>query len=290
MPYHALHMPEPLIVDTHVHVASTDTTRYPVAQTSGAEEHWIFDRPLPAEDLLARMDAAGVAKAVLVQPGPMLTDNRYVIDSAQQYPDRFATVCVVDEFAPDAAQQIRYWIEERGGSGIRLSVVSRADASEWLTDRALDPVWDTVEQLGITVAVHVRWNGLADLRTVLGRRPNVKVALDHLAHADLAAGPPYQAAQPLFELAECPNLYLKVTTWSLAALAEQPTGPAPFIERLVQAYGANRLTWGSNAPRTPGDYVTFAGLARSAVETLSDDDAAWLLGKTAFSLYPKLQT
>jgi predicted TIM-barrel fold metal-dependent hydrolase len=276
------------MVDDHVHVVSTDLVRYPVAQKEGVGEHWIFERPLTAERLLAGMDEAGVSKAVLVQPGPMLDDNRYVTDSAERNRGRMAAVCVVNEFAPDAPERLEYWVRERGAAGVRLSVVSRGDASEWLTDRALDPLWDAIERLGITAAIHVRWNGLDDLRTVLGRRPNIRFALDHLAHPMVDDGPPYEAVGALLDLAEFPNVHPKISTHVLAALAKQPTGGTPFIELLVRTFGANRLTWGSNSPRSEGRYADLATLLRDAVATLSEDDAAWVMGKTALSLYPAL--
>src|SRR5579884_2086221 len=106
-----------VIVDTHVHIASTDLERYPVAQTSGSEGHWIHERKLPIERLIEQMDAAGVAKAVVVQPGPMMAENAYVTDSASRYPGRIVPVCVVDEFAPDAVERLEYWVRERGAAG-----------------------------------------------------------------------------------------------------------------------------------------------------------------------------
>lgn len=278
----------PVIVDDHVHVASTDFERYPVAQKEGVGDHWIFERPLTVERLISGMDEAGVSKAVLVQPGPMLDDNRYVTDSAERFRGRMVAVCVVSEFSPDAPERLEYWVRERGAAGVRFSAISRGDASEWLNDRALDPLWDTIERVGITTAVHVRWHGLDDFRSLLKRRPGIRFALDHLAHPMLEGGPPFDGVGPLLDLAAFPNVHPKISTHALEALAKQPEGAAPFIELLVKNFGADRLTWGSNSPRSEGRYADLAALLRSAVATLSEDDASWVMGKTALSLYPGL--
>src|SRR5581483_1978845 len=106
----------------------------------------------------------------------------------------------------------------------------------------------------------------------------------HLAHAPVDGGPPFDAIQPLLDLAEFPNLYLKTTTHALGALAN----PAPLVELLAAKFGANRLTWGSNSPHDEGAYDDLTDLARAGVASLSDEDAAWFLGKTAMRLYPAL--
>src|SRR5262249_17777042 len=94
-----------MIVDSHVHVISPDEERYPlcpagIAQGTGAERRpaaWYREVPVSAERFLELMAASGVERAVLVQAmGAYSYDNRYAVDSAARYPDRFSSVCSVD--------------------------------------------------------------------------------------------------------------------------------------------------------------------------------------------------
>src|SRR5258708_25295472 len=102
------------IVDIHPHVIAADYARYPLAPVGGKLSEWAAQRPVTREQLLAAMDEAGVAQAVLVQASTAHGhDNRYIADSAAANPTRFAWVGSLDAPAPDAPHRLRYWVQER---------------------------------------------------------------------------------------------------------------------------------------------------------------------------------
>ena len=79
------------IIDSHVHVWRADAILYPVIRSLGLPEG--FDAP--AELLLKEMEAAGVDKAVLVQPSNYEFDNRYLSHCLTAYPGRFIWCCKI---------------------------------------------------------------------------------------------------------------------------------------------------------------------------------------------------
>ena len=84
-------MPSP--IDTHTHVISSDEARYPRAPVGGHQSDWSKERPVSVERMLESMDAAGVAKSVLVQASTCYGhDNSYVADAVAAHPDRFTGV------------------------------------------------------------------------------------------------------------------------------------------------------------------------------------------------------
>src|SRR5947207_15473450 len=87
-------------VDTQAHVVSADQERYPLNPpgTEAAafiDSRW-FDAPaLAAEDLLGRMDATGIDRAVLVQAfSAYQYDNRYTAAAAAAHRARLARSCL----------------------------------------------------------------------------------------------------------------------------------------------------------------------------------------------------
>ncbi|MDE2474454.1 MAG: amidohydrolase, partial [Alphaproteobacteria bacterium] len=75
------------IIDTHAHVISTDTIRYPRAPIGGHQSDWSRDRPVSADAIIAAMDDAGVAKTILVQASTCYGhDNSLVVDSVAAHP------------------------------------------------------------------------------------------------------------------------------------------------------------------------------------------------------------
>jgi predicted TIM-barrel fold metal-dependent hydrolase len=276
-----------MFVDTHLHLIAPDRERYPRSANPG----WDVERPLDAEGLLRRMDECGVDKAAVVQANTVHRfDNSYICDSAERWPDRLGAVCTIDMTAPDAPERLRYWLEDRGGVGLRLTAPAAVPNEEWLLAPDAEPAWETAQAMDVPVSVHVRRSaGLSYMRTMLERYPRLRFQLDHLAHPDLDGGPPYPDAEPLMSLAPYGNLSLKLTEHALKALTANAAGSDPFLRQLVDRYGANRIMWGSNIPRYEDDYPKSTRLLREAVASLEPQEAAWIMGETALSIYPKLR-
>src|ERR1700753_506756 len=108
-----------MIIDTHCHVIATDTKKYPLKPLFGKQSDWSAEHPLDYPDMVKADEAAGVAKAVLVQAssayGP---DNSYVSDSVATHPERFTGVFSIDVVAPDAVEKMKHWMG-RGLTGRR---------------------------------------------------------------------------------------------------------------------------------------------------------------------------
>ena len=57
----------PKIIDIHPHIASADTTKYPIAPVGGKRSDWSKERSVTFEQMIVAMDEAGIAKAAFVQ-------------------------------------------------------------------------------------------------------------------------------------------------------------------------------------------------------------------------------
>src|SRR5439155_6799300 len=181
---------EPLmIVDTHVHVWSTDAARYPWQPT-------LAHVPIPAyaapvEELVAAMDDAGVGHAVLVQPSVYGWDNGYLCDCLDRWPDRFAGICLIDPDAADPGKELDHWCGERGCQGVRLNIIRQPDPS-WLAAPRQDRFWRAVEALGLGVSMHMDLGHAPLVARLAARHPGVTFMIDYLGaavHRDPAPGP-----------------------------------------------------------------------------------------------------
>jgi predicted TIM-barrel fold metal-dependent hydrolase len=279
------------MIDIHPHVMSDDRVRYPLNQIFDHVAPYVKEHPVTAEDMIAAMDAAGIAKSVLVHSSMGYGyDNSYAADSAAAYPDRFACVGSIDIRAADAPQRIRYWIRERGMSGIRIftSGGTMAEDSDWLADPVTFPAWETAAELGIPVCLQMKFGGFRVLPTLLERYPTVPLILDHLCRPPAADGPPYAAAEPLWALADAPNVYLKLTTNNFRELSDGRATPRSFLQRCVDLFGAGRIAWGSNYPASSGTLEELAALAQRELAFLPAAGRASILAGTALALYPAL--
>jgi L-fuconolactonase len=276
-----------MIIESHCHIMSDDQRRYP-RDLGPNPAAWVRD--LTGEDFLKLMDSAGVDRAILVQAfGAYRCDNSYVADVAARFPDRFVAVCIVDALAPDAADQLSYWVKDRGVKGMR--VVTWAEPETMLDDPRINPLWRRASDLRIPVCVLTNFHQLSRLARVLERFPGLSLALDHLGLPRLDDGPDFEDEQPLFDLARFPNFYGKFSSWTIAAAAKNgPRGCAEFFRRLIDAFGAHRLMWGSNFPASNDrSYQGFVQFANEQLGFLFPDEKRWVFGETALRLWPMLR-
>ena len=277
-------------VDIHPHVISDDEGRYPPAPLFGKRSDWSQERPSTVETLIEQMDAAGVNKAAVVHSSTTYGfDNSYVVDACNAYPDRLIAVGSVDLLAPDAVDTIRSWVD-KGLAGLRVFTggsTKEFDPSE-LDDPRAYPGWELLGELGLTMCIQTGPVGLPAVVALARRFPNVPIILDHLGRPDVTDGPPYAAAQSLFDLAPVTSIYLKLTPRIMGDSTKGEATPETLFPKIVEAFGANRLAWGSNYPTSPGTLAEIRATAEERLATLSAGDRDWIFAKTAQSLYPRL--
>jgi predicted TIM-barrel fold metal-dependent hydrolase len=278
------------IIDTHPHIISTDTSRYPRAPLNGHQSAWSEKRPIGVEHLIAEQERAGIHKAVLVQASTCYGhDNSYVADAVAAYPGRFTGVFSCDILAPDACDTIAHWTS-RGLTGLRLFTTGSTMPGQagWLDDPRTFAAWHRVEDVGLPVCLQMTAEGIPQLDNILRRVPRLRLILDHLARPVQEDGPPYKAADSLWRLAAFPGVYLKVTERNFVGATTGKATIETFFGRLVGEFGASRIAWGSNFPASERSLPELLALAQDALRFLPDTAREWIFSRTAQALYPAL--
>jgi L-fuconolactonase len=231
---------------------------------------------LKADDVVARMDAAGVAGAVLVPPLSDPGGNAAALAAATRRPDRFAVMGRVDLARPPAGGELDV---PPGGPlrGYRIAFVG--DTRDLLKGDDLEWFWSAAERMDIPVMIfaHGLWSRVA---AVAERHPRLRLAVDHLnlcpqvRDEDL---PPLVAET--VKLARLPNVSVKLT-----ALPTYSSDPYPFrnlhdvIYRVVDAYGPQRCFWGSDLSRLSCTYAELIGLFTKELCALTADERRLIMG------------
>ncbi len=278
------------IIDVHCHVVSPDRVRYPLAPLGGKQSDWSSERPTTPEQLLAAMDAAGVAKAAVVQASTAYGhDSSYLADSLKRCPDRFTGVFSVDPLAADALAQMDRWVD-LGMTGMRVFTTGSTMPGQqtWLDDERAYPVWEKAGKLNLPVAMQMTAEGIPLLLTIVKRFPQTNFLLDHLARPVINDGPPYAKATSLWDIAQYGNIYLKMTSRTVEHCQAGLATPESFMEKLMETFGSRRILWGSNFPAHDDTLPNIVRETLHVLASLSAQDQTNILSGTAEQLYPVL--
>jgi predicted TIM-barrel fold metal-dependent hydrolase len=297
-----------MIFDTHAHVMSTDIERYPHSMLRGGTRPPVPPMTFPVERLLEAMNAAGVARACLVQRATLYGyDNGYALDSVAAYPERFRSVAVLDAEDPVAPKTLAGLVRDHGLAGLRI-VAPRLDEhdTDWVAGDQAMALWAAAADHGLPVAVILyRLNndaGRAAMLRVARRFTCLPIVLDHcgVPHAstpetrwaqsqglDYPIDPPpgFGIAEALGEFAELPHVHFKVTDINFERLEGAGHDLAGFVARLAALVGEERLVWGSDVGQSTAEYGAMLDRARHAASGLSEAGRAAFLGGTAARLY-----
>lgn len=279
------------IIDIHPHIVSPDTKAYPLDPLGGTQSTWSSERPTTYNDLLRAMDEAGVAKAAIVHSSTAYGyDNSYVADAVKAVPSRFTGVYSIDTLAPDAVKTFDYWLA-RGCTGMRLFTTGSTlpGQATWFADPKTYPFWEHAATTNIPVCVQMKQEGISLLRGIMDKFPKVTIILDHLSRTPFADGPPYKGADGFVALAKYKQVYLKVTPNNITPKSWGKGTPETFFGKMIDAFGADRIGWGSNFPNSPGTMKEILTAAQKAFSFAKSDDQDWIFGKTAQVLYPTLK-
>ena len=107
----------------------------------------------------------------------------------------------------------------------------------------------------------------------------------------MGAATDFAYLQPLFSLADNPNLYIKTAINNIAAARDEGGTPKQLYTRLVEVFGAKRIMWSSNYPAHPkfGSIKSRLDIAKAELAFLSETDRNWIFGNTALSVYTALK-
>ncbi|MGY8710078.1 amidohydrolase family protein [Bradyrhizobium sp. 18BD] len=224
------------VIDTHAHVFHRGLKLAP-----GRRYAPDYDAPLAL--YLEQLDRTGMTNGVLVQPSFLGTDNSYLIECLKQASGRLRGIAVVDPAV--SADELRA-LDHAGVVGVRLNLVGQPlpdlAAAEW---KAL---LGNVKAMGWQVEIQRNAADLAVLTPQLLDH-GVTVVLDHYALPDPRLGVADPGFQSVLKLGATKNVWVKISAPYRNGPAGEEFAKAAY-PLLRNAYGPDRLLWGSDWPHT----------------------------------------
>ena len=265
-----------IVVDAQIHLWAADRPDRP---WPGNRSHPHRPGSFLKDDALKEMDAAGVARVVIVPPSWEGDRNDLALEAARLHPDRFA---IMGRFAiehPEHRAQLDGWKRQPGMLGLRFTFGS-ASQRPWLTDGTADWFWPVAERLQLPLMLSVP-GLLPQVDRIAERHPDLKVIIDHMG---LVQGKKDDAAfehlPELLALARRPNVAVKAS--ALPSYSSEPypyRGLHPHIRRVFDAFGPRRTFWGTDLTRLPCSYRQAVTFFTEELPWLSAADKELVMGR-----------
>ena len=274
---------ESLTIDAHQHLWKYSAEEYGWIDDSMIELRRDF---LPT-DLEHELNAAKVAGTVAVQARQTREETTWLLSLARQS-SRIRGVVgwadIASESFPSEVEQLAQTPQLVG-----LRHVVQAEPAGFLDAPAFNRGISAMRGSGLVYDVLIYERQLEEATRFVDRHPEQRFVLDHIAKPKIAEAELEPWKQRITELARRPNVWCKVSGMVTEANPKQWTAQdlRPYLDAVVDAFGARRLMAGSDWPvcLVGTSYSAWWELLRDYFAAFAMEERESVFGECAKSVY-----
>lgn len=252
------------IIDTHIHL-------YDTSRSEGVDWPPVADkilyRPVLTEHFDEVANREGIASTVIVEASSRPEDNQWMLDLVKHNPDRYlALVGSLPIGTDEFSSLLERFSKDSRFVGIRMR--DRPGGDDFFTDA----VWRDLGLLagkGLTLDVLINNFTINEVAEVAKRLPDLKIMINHLGGLSITNDPlDIKWKESLENASQYENVYCKVSgIFQRAGIKPTPKDRSfysPVFEIVFDAFGEDRIVYGSNWPVTDrgGSYAEQLNIIR----------------------------
>jgi predicted TIM-barrel fold metal-dependent hydrolase len=288
-----------LLIDSHAHLwlhQDTEVNGQKIKTLDGGKSLFMGEirQMLPpfmtdgrntAEIFLSNMNYAQVAAAVITQEYIDGSQNEYLLEVQQKYPDRFLCCGMIDARQPDYPGQAKQLIQQ-GFKGIKIPAerLITPEKRIYLTSNEMMETFRLMEEHDLFFSVDLAPGDLqvAEMEEIIKECPNLRIAIGHFGMVR------HTGWLEQIRLARHKNV--RIESGGITWLFNNEFYPFPgaiwAIKDAANAVGIEKLMWGSDYPRTI-TAITYRMSYDFVVKSdlLSDEEKLLFLGENAGRFY-----
>ncbi len=270
-------------LDSHQHFWSYDAAQYPwIPAGSPLHRDW-----LPA-DLAPLLASAGLEGCIAVQARQTLAESRWLLELAEHHALIKGVVGWVDLRSPQVGAQLAEFAAHPFFVGVR-HVIQDEPKDDFALGAAFLRGIGELRAHRLTYDLLIYPRQLPAAIALAKRFPEQPFVLDHIAKPPIKTGALSPWREQIRELAQSPNVLCKVSGMVTEADAKawQPADFRPYLDVVFEAFGEDRLMFGSDWPvcLLAADYARTFALVRDYLAPLSAAVQAKVLGENATRFY-----
>jgi L-fuconolactonase len=231
-------------IDAHQHFWRYNARAYPwIPHGSALQRDWM------PEDLASCLAAAGLEGSVAVQARQSLEESRWLLELTEQSPIIKGVVGWVDLRSETVEGDLAELAGHPRFRGVRHVVQDEPDDG-FLVQPAFMRGISKLQEFGLTYDLLIFPRQLPAAIELVHRFPQQPFVVDHLAKPPIKRGALSPWREQIRELARPPNVMCKLSGMVTEADHKQwdRRDLRPYLEVVIEAFGEDRLMYGSDWP------------------------------------------
>ena len=250
----------------------------------------VLSRPYLPADLDDALASTGVTRTVLVQAAPSIAETDYMLGLADATPSIARVVGWIPFEDPAHRATLDRFARHPKFAGVR-PMIQDIDDDDWMLRPDLDWAFQAIVELDLTFDCLGFPRHLANFHELLTRYPRMRAVIDHCMKPQIASrqSAGFQAwSDGMRLLADDTSAFCKLS--GLVTEAGEDWSPGqlkPFVDVVLDAFGPQRVMWGSDWPvcRLRCEYGDWFAGAQSLCGDLNLGEQARIFGETAREFY-----
>ncbi len=242
---------------------------------------------LPA-DLKPPLNAIDFDGTIAVQARQMTVETEWLLALADENEFIRGVVGWVDFASEQLDAQLEHFAAHPKLVGVRELIHDMPDVQYALSDVHVHAIIKLARH-GLTYDLLLKPQHIQPATALVRRFPEQKFVVDHIAKPSIVEGRMSPWREDLHALAECENVFCKLSGMVTEASWGQWTPDAfqPYLDAVIGAFGPGRCMIGSDWPvcTVSGAYEAVMHIVIDYITALSPDEQRAILGRTCAAFY-----
>ncbi|KAA5821889.1 amidohydrolase family protein [Algibacter amylolyticus] len=272
-----------MIIDSHQHFWIYDAVR----------DSWIDEtmsvirKDFLPKDLKPILDANHVEGCIAVQADQSEKETEFLLQCAEQNPFIKGVVGWVDLCDDNVEARLSHFSKNKNLKGIRHIV--QAEKDDFVLGEDFQRGISKLSTFNLVYDILVFPSQLENAIKLVEKFPDQKFVLDHIAKPQISEGLNEKWVKNIKQLAAYKNVACKIS--GMVTETENfnwtPDQFTPFLDSIVNAFGTDRIMFGSDWPvcLLAGEYKSVLQLIENYFIDFSNEDKKLIMGRNAIKYY-----
>ena len=272
-----------MIIDSHQHFWKYN----PVRDAWIDESMQIIRKDFLPKDLQPILKQNNVDGCIAVQADPSETETEFLLHCAEKHPFIKGVVGWVDLLKDTVEERLQHYSKNFLFKGVRH--ILQAEVNDFMLRNDFQNGISKLSQFNLSYDILVFPTQLKAVIALVNKFPKQKFVLDHMAKPYIKEHKIEGWKQDIQELAKASNVYCKVSGMVTEANLKhwKPIDFTPFLDVVFEAFGTDRILYGSDWPvcLLAASYTEQLAIVKDYIASFPTTDQAKIMGDNSLQFY-----